>query len=120
MKTEELEVFANKYAIECAILVTILSSEYLQTTETPFDIDERYFTYSLNKTIAKRVKEAIQRDESLSVLDFKLYEWCEHNPTRRQQFGHILEQSPLPMKVAKAYYEYIKIEKIKSEFSNAI
>jgi replicative DNA helicase len=95
------------YHIECSVLNSIMDNEnYLN--EPYFKIDHRCFLNPFNQLIAKRVGEAIENGESVSLIALKLEDWISTQEKYQQNWIDIISQQPLSMITAKRYYEDIK------------
>lgn len=101
--------------IEASIIISFLDNE-IGLNEPFFKIESKYFENFFNKMVVDRINKAIENNESLSLLDIQLEEWVA---TKQQSYQmlylDIVSQTPLPMNLAKKYYNKLKMDFIKKE-----
>jgi len=100
------------YKIECTVLNTFLgTSELIGFNIEPFEMEAKYFTNDFNKLICERLMKELEHDGSMSLLEKKLTAWVRDiKPKYQQTMMNILTANPIPMSVAKKYYEEMKIQ----------
>jgi len=104
--------YIDVYKIECTILNTFLStSELIGFNTEPFKMESKYFTNDFNKLICDRVMSELEAKGSMSLLETKINAWVRDIKKNLQgSFLNIITSSPIPMSVAKRYYEELKIQ----------
>ena len=101
------------YKIECTILATLLQGEQY-FNETPFVIEDKYFTHFFNKIIAGKISTYIKEDKSLSLLEMKIDNWVKNDkPELQVYFLEILASNVIPISKAKEYYNELKLIEMK-------
>lgn len=101
--------------IEAAIIISFLENEILHN-EPYFKIESKYFENFFNRIVVDRINKAIKEKESLSLINIQLEEWVATEQQSYQMlYLDIASQIPLPMSLAKKYYDKIKIDYIQKE-----
>ena len=104
----------DQYKIECAILNSFLSiPECLELTTKPFKMESKYFINDFNKMICERIMKRLDEGLSFSLLEIKIGAWIRDvKPQYSQYWFNIICNVPLPLEIAKQYYEEIKLMEI--------
>jgi len=104
----------STYEIECALLNSFISvGESIEYNSEPFKMESKYFTSDFNKTICERVMKHLEDKASLSLFSIKMEAWVRDvSPSNHQNWFNIVGRVPIPMTIAKQYYEHIKINEI--------
>lgn len=97
-------------SIESTVIASLLLNEsYLY--EEAFIIDEAYFVLPFHKMLVKRIREGIEKGESLSLLNIKLDAYIRDVKFEyEKEWINIIASMPLSMKIAHQYYEDIKVK----------
>tara|TARA_R110002073_G_scaffold131310_2_gene278029 strand:+ start:1500 stop:1853 length:354 start_codon:yes stop_codon:yes gene_type:complete len=104
--------FIDIYKIECTVLSTFLfTPELLGFNTEAFKMESKYFTNDFNKMICVRVMKELDDNGSMSLLEIKLSAWVRDVKKQYQApMMELLTASPIPLSVAKKYYEEMKIQ----------
>lgn len=104
--------YIDVYKIECTVLGTFLNTPELTGFNTePFKMESKYFTNDFNKLICERLMKELENSGSMSLLTTKLSAWVRDVKRQYQQpWMELLTANPIPMSVAKKYYEEMKIQ----------
>ena len=104
--------FIDLYVIECTVLSTFLTTqELIGFNIKPFKMESKHFTDGFNKMICERIMKELENDGSMSLLETKLTAWVRDVKTQYQKkMMNLLAANPIPMSVAKKYYEEMKLQ----------
>lgn len=104
--------YIDIYIIECTVLNTFLgTSELIGFNIEPFKMESKYFSNEFNKLICERIMKELDNDGCMSLLETKLNAWVRDiKPKYQAPFLNIISKCPIPMSVAKKYYEEMKIQ----------
>jgi len=102
----------DTYKIECTVLGTFLNTpELIGFNTEPFKMESKYFANDFNKLICERLMKELEHSGSPSLLEIKLSAWVRDVKIKYQQaYSNITTSKPIPMSVAKKYYEEMKIQ----------
>jgi len=106
--------YIDIYTIECTVLNTFLgTSELIGFNIEPFKMESKYFTNDFNKLVCDRVMKGLEDNTSMSLLETKINAWVRDvKPKLQTPFLNIITAKPIPMSVAKKYYEEMKIQHV--------
>lgn len=95
------------YEISCAVISSFFDNEkYLN--EPYFRLDSKVFIHPFHKMLAERINQAVNNNESLSLLELRLSEWIDTQPKKQQLWLDIISQQGFTMITARKYYEKLE------------
>lgn len=97
--------------IELSVLSSFLDCEKYNDTKY-FYLNEEVFISDFNKTIANKINDHVAKNKSLTLFKAKLIDFASSKPKIQQNVLNIISTTPLPMGVAKKYYEDLKLQLI--------
>ena len=106
------QLYIDIYKIECTVLGTFINTpELVGYNIEPFKMESKYFDNDFNKLICERVMKELDNDGSMSLLETKLSAWVRDVKNKYQApYLNIILCKPIPLSVAKKYYEEMKIQ----------